>query len=178
MKKQFRMSLLLAALVWVRVPLSATACDCGYAGAPCKAFEKAPTVFVGSAVRISPIDLKTASGGDYKDRLVSFEVERTYRGLTSKTAEVLSEWNSDCGYRFQEGLRYLVYAYPHGSTGKLATSICTRTRPISEATEDLEYLSKKDDPSHGAGIEGSIEELDAGRTQAVGFLGGIQVLIE
>ena len=171
------MSFLLAALVWVLVPLSAAACDCGYAGAPCKAFDKTPTVFVGRVVKISTIDLKTASGDDYKDRLVSFEVERTYRGLTSKTAEVLSEWNSDCAYRFQEGLRYLVYAYPHGSTGKLTTSICTRTRPISEASEDLEYLNKKDDPSHGAGIEGMVEELDS-KSQAVGSPQGIRVLVE
>ena len=177
MKKQFRMSLLLAALAWVLVPLSAAACDCGYAGAPCKAFEKTPTVFVGRVVKISTIDLKTASGDDYKDRLVSFEVERSYRGLTTKTAVVLSGWNSDCGYRFQEGVRYLVYAYPHSPTAKLTTSICTRTRPLSEASEDLEYLEKKDDPSRGAGIEGMIEELDA-KGQAVGSLEGIRVLVE
>src|SRR5215472_2111038 len=98
MKRQFRMSLLLAALVWVLVPLSAAACDCGYAGAPCKAFEKTPSVFIGRVIGISALDLKTASGDDYKDRLVSFEVERSYSGLTTKTAEVLSGWNSDCGY--------------------------------------------------------------------------------
>src|SRR5215470_20169397 len=109
MKNPFPVSLL-ALLLWISLPLSAAACDCGYAGAPCKAFEKTPTVFVGRVVKISTIDLKTASGVDYKDRLVSFEVERSYRGLTTKTAEVLSGWNSDCGYRFQEGVRYLVYA--------------------------------------------------------------------
>src|SRR5262250_3998113 len=133
MKNPFPVSLL-ALLLWISLPLSAAACDCGYAGAPCKAFEKTPTVFVGR------VDLKTASGDDYKDRLVSFEVERNYRGLTTKTAEVLSGWNSDCGYRFQEGVRYLVYAYPHSPTAKLTTSICTRTRPLSEASADLEYL--------------------------------------
>src|SRR5215467_5622602 len=177
MKTQFRMSLLLAALVWVLVPLSAAACDCGYVGAPCKAFEKTPTVFVGRVVKISTIDLKTASGDDYKDRLVSFEVERSYRGLTTKTAEVLSGWNSDCGYRFQEGVRYLVYAYPHSPTAKLTTSICTRTRPLSEASVDLEYLDKKDDPSYGAGIEGMINQLDS-KGQSVGSLEGIRVLVE
>ena len=97
-------------LAWTLLPGGAAACDCGYAGAPCKAFEKTPTVFIGRVIGISAIDLKTVSGDDYKDRLVSFEVERSYRGLTTKTAEVLSGWNSDCGYRFQEGVRYLVYA--------------------------------------------------------------------
>ena len=149
MKRQFRMPLLLALLAGALLPLSAAACDCGYAGAPCKAFEKTPTVFIGRVIGISAIDLKTASGDDYKDRLVAFEVERSYRGLTTETAEVLSDWNSDCGYRFQEGVRYIVYAYPRSPTAKLTTSICTRTRPLSEASADLEYLDKKDDPSYG-----------------------------
>ena len=67
-------------------------------------------------------------------------------------------------------------AYPHRPIGKLTTSICTRTRPLSEASEDLEYLDKKDDPSHGAGIEGMIE-LDT-RGQPVGPLEGIPVVVE
>jgi len=176
MKRQFS-SPLLALVGWALVPLSAGACDCHYAGTPCKAFANTPTVFVGRVTRIVPIDLKMATGIDYKDRLVSFDVERSYRGLTTKTAEVLSGWNSDCGYRFQEGVRYLVYAYPHSSTGRLTTSICTRTGLLSEASEDLEYLDKKDDPAHGAGIEGMIEELDS-KSQAVGPLKGISVLVE
>jgi len=176
MKTQPCLSLLLVLMVWAPLPPSAAACDCGYTGAPCNAFATTPTVFVGEATKIASIDLRTDSGGDYKDRLVSFDVERSYRGLTTKTAEVLSGWNSDCGYRFQEGVRYIVYAYPHRPIGKLTTSICTRTRPLSEASEDLEYLDKKDDPSHGAGIEGMIE-LDT-RGQPVGPLEGIPVVVE
>jgi hypothetical protein len=179
MKKQFAMLLPLALLACTLLPLSAAACDCLHAGAPCKAFANTPTVFAGRVTKTSSIELKTASGDDYKDRLVSFDVERSYRGLTTKATEVQSGWNSDCGYRFQEGVRYLVYAYPDSSIGKLTTSICTRTRPIAEASEDLEYLSKKDDPSHGAGIEGTIEELDPkNRIGVVGFMEGIPVLVD
>ena len=168
---------LLLASVRMLLPGFVVACDCGYAGAPCKAFEKTPTVFVGLVTTISRMDVKTTSGDDYYDRLVSFAVERSYKGLTAKTADVLSVWNSDCGYRFQEGVRYLVYAYPRSSTGKLTTGICSRTRPLSEASEDLEYLNKKEKPSHGAGIEGMIEELDS-KSQTLGSLEGIQVLVQ
>jgi len=168
---------LLLASVRMLLPGFVVACDCGYAGAPCKAFEKTPTVFVGLVTTISRMDVKTTSGDDYYDRLVSFAVERSYKGLTAKTADVLSVWNSDCGYRFQEGVRYLVYAYPRSSTGKLTTGICSRTRPLSEASEDLEYLNKKEKPSHGAGIEGMIEELDS-KSQTLCSLEGIQVLVQ
>jgi len=171
---------LLALLAWPLLPLCGMACDCPYHGAPCKAFANTPTVFVGRVVKVSTIDRKTASGDEYKDRLVFFDVERSYRGWTAKTAEVVTGWGGgDCGYEFHEGVEYLVYGYPHRETGRLYTGICQRTRLLSEAAEDLDYLSKKNDPSHGAGIEGTIEELDSkNRIQVVGFLGGIQVLVE
>jgi hypothetical protein len=171
---------LLALLAWPLLPLCGMACDCPYYGAPCKAFANTPTVFVGRVVKVSTIDRKTASGDEYKDRLVFFDVERSYRGWTAKTAEVVTGWGGgDCGYEFHEGVEYLVYGYPHRETGRLYTGICQRTRLLSEAAEDLDYLSKKNDPSHGAGIEGTIEELDSkNRIQVVGFLGGIQVLVE
>jgi hypothetical protein len=171
---------MLVMVAWLLLPLCAKPCDCPYAGAPCKAFANTPTVFAGRVVQISTINRKTPFGDDFKDRLVSFEVERTYRGWEAKTAEIVTGWGGDdCGYDFREGVRYLVYAYPHRETGKLYTGICQRTRPLSAASEDLEYLSKKDDRSHGAGIEGIIEELDSkNRIQVVGFLGGIPVLVE
>jgi len=159
----------LALLAWPLLPLCGMACDCPYHGAPCKAFANTPTVFVGRVVKVSTIDRKTASGDEYKDRLVF-----------AKTAEVVTGWGGgDCGYEFHEGVEYLVYGYTHREKGRLYTGICQRTRLLSEAAEDLEYLSKKNDPSHGARIEGTIEELDSkNRIQVVGFLGGIQVLVE
>jgi hypothetical protein len=109
-----------------------------------------------------------------------FDVERSYRGWEATTAEVVTgSGGGDCGYQFREGLRYLVYAFPHHPSGKLYTGICQRTRPLTAASEDLEYLEKKDDPSYKAGIEGIIEELDSkDRIQVLGVLRGIPVLVE
>jgi hypothetical protein len=171
---------LLALLTWQLLALCAAACDCGYAGAPCKAFANTPTVFAGRVTKISTINRKTLSGDNFTDRLVFFEVEQSYRGWEAKVAEVVTGWGGgDCGYDFREGVRYLVYAYPHPETGKLYTGICQRTRPLLEASEDLEYLNEKDDPSHGQGIEEIIEELDSrSRNEVVGVLEGISVRIE
>src|SRR5262249_30760270 len=180
MKRPFRTALLLALMAWALLPLSALACDCGYAGAPCKAFANTPTVFAGRVARISTINRKTQAGDDFKDRLVFFGVDRSYRGWQANSAEVVTGWGGgDCGYDFREGVRYLVYAYPYAETRKLYTGICQRTRPLSEAAEDLEYLDKKDDPSHGAGIEGMIEELDPKkRIEVIGGIEGIPVLLD
>jgi len=64
---------------------------------------------------------------------------------------------------------------------KLYTGICQRTRSISEAGDDLDYLSKKDVSSHGAGIEGTIEQLTRDsryETRVIGFMAGISVLVQ
>jgi len=160
----------------------AFACDCGDPGPPCKAFGNTPTVFAGRVVKIATTSVKVPSGDPYEYRLIFLEVERSYRGSVGVTAEVVTgSGGSDCGYDFRQGEHYLVYAYPHPQSGKLYTGICQRTRPISGAGDDLDYLSKKDDPSHGAGIEGTIEELTRDscyETRVVGFMEGISVLVQ
>ena len=180
MKALFRVGLL-TLLLCALIPHRTSACDCGDPGPPCKAFGNTPVVFAGRVVKIATISLKAPSGDPYEDRLIFFEVERSYRGSVGKTAEVVTgSGGTDCGYDFRRGEHYLVYAYPHPQSGKFYTGICQRTRPISEAGDDLDYLSKKDDPSHGAGIEGTIEELTRDsryETRVVGFMEGISVLV-
>jgi hypothetical protein len=164
------------------LPHGASACDCADPGPPCKAFANTPVVFTGRVVKIATISVKAPSGDLYEDRLIVLEVERSYRGSVSKNVEVVTgSGGSDCGYDFRMGEHYLVYAYPHPQSGKLYTGICQRTRPISDAGDDLDYLSKNDDPSHGAGIEGTIEELKRDsryETRVVGFMAGISVLVQ
>jgi hypothetical protein len=105
--------------------------------------------------------------------------------MTEKTAEVLTGGGGgDCGYDFKEGVNYLVYAIngtqSMGEAGKLFATICTRTRPLAEAKDDIEFLTKKDDPAHGAGIEGDIwmQSRDAKNvTSVTGPMAGITVTI-
>jgi hypothetical protein len=164
-------------------PFGALACDCGYSGAPCKAFAATPYIFSGKVVKTSSIPIKLPSGDTYHNRLVLFEIERPYRGLEGKTAAevVTGSGGADCGYDFRVGEKYLVYAFPHPATGKLYSGICTRTRRLSEAGEDLEYLARKDDPARGAGIEGWIVEQSRGQdnvtTESIGPLKGARIRI-
>jgi len=47
---------------------------------------------------------------------------------------------ADCGIDFQQGETYLVYADDDEETGRLETSICYRTKRLSDAGADLAYL--------------------------------------
>ena len=174
---------LVAIVAILMAPWASVACDCGYAGPPCKAFPETPYVFAGRVAKISEIAVKMKDGESYKAQLVLLQIERNFRGQDGKaTAEVVTGFGGgDCGYSFREGAWYLVYAYPHPATGKLYTGICQRTRLLSEASEDLEYLAKKDDPEHGAGIEGWIDEESRDEqniTEVIGVMAGVRVEIE
>jgi hypothetical protein len=71
-----------------------------------------------------------------RDRLA-----RPYRDAVAESLVVVLATGAaggDCGYAFRRGDTYLVYAV--GAPDDLRTSICTRTRPASEAAEDLAAL--------------------------------------
>ena len=73
-------------------------------------------------------------------RLVQFAVVEAFRGFQLSQVTVVTGYGqTDCGYPFRMGESYVVYT--HGSsTGQLSTSICSRTRPVANAAEDLTYL--------------------------------------
>lgn len=160
---------------WMLLPSAARACDCVNAGPACKAFAVTPNVFVGRVVKIGTF------ASDVGNRQISFEVTNTYRGTVGSTVDILTgSGGGDCGFDFKEGQSYLVYASVQPETGKLFTTICTRTRLLSDARDDLDYFKKMNDPTLGAGIEGDIFQLsrDArNNTQVIGPMGGITVTI-
>jgi hypothetical protein len=60
----------------------------------------------------------------------------------------------DCGYPFKVGQSYLVYAYE--KSNKLHASLCSRTRLLSEASEDLLYLQNLTRGKEGGAILGAV----------------------
>jgi len=164
-------------------PNSASACDCAQPGPPCVAFTKVHAVFTGKVQEIGKIRMKTGNS-EYERVLVTFAVDHAYSGVSGTTVEVVTDsGGGDCGYLFKQGESYLVYASTFEAVGKLYTGICTRTRPLADAEEDLEYLNHKDEPGRGAGIEGEIYELardpqNGTHTWVTGPAAGVSVVIE
>ncbi len=118
---------------------SVHACQCAESGPPCEAFWKADTVFTATVISKS----RTKAGDEEALALaVRLSSEQVFRGdLGGREVEVVTGFgDSDCGYPFQTGKQYLVYATHWAKDNRLYTGICTRTRPLSEADEDLAYL--------------------------------------
>lgn len=121
---------------------SASACTCAFGGgAPCREYWRADAIFTARVTGSSQI---TVEEGDFKytRRAVRLIVEESFRGdVESVETEVITGWGGgDCGYEFKMGERYMVYAHRDEKDHKLYTSICTRTRPLSEAAEDLAFM--------------------------------------
>jgi hypothetical protein len=113
-------------------PKSADACSCAGPGLSCDAAWRADAVFVGHVVSIE----SPSTGG----RLVRLAVIEAFRGFQlSQVTLVTGYGQGDCGYPFRMGESYVVYAH-RSPTDQLSTSICTRTRPVVNATDDLTYL--------------------------------------
>ncbi len=109
---------------------SVLACSCMPPGDPKMEMEQATAVFVGRVYSIEN------SGGTM---WVHFEVSEVWKGpyqslLTVQTAES----SAACGFNFMQSTEYMVYAY--GDTNIPQVSLCSRTRPLSEAAEDLKLL--------------------------------------
>jgi hypothetical protein len=61
--------------------------------------------------------------------------------------EILTGFSGgDCGYPFQTGADYVVYAYKD-SEGHLETGICSRTRPLAQAADDVAYFHSMESAS-------------------------------
>jgi hypothetical protein len=71
---------------------------------------------------------------------VSFDAVRSYKGAPRKSILVTTGiGGGDCGFDFEAGKQYLVYAFADKS-GQLSTGICSRTALLDESKADLSYL--------------------------------------
>jgi hypothetical protein len=111
----------------------ARACTCAPPPPPAPAFAAADAVFSGKVVSFAFV-------GDGSARLAKTALSKIWKGERGAASEILTAPHSAaCGYDFQVDETYLIYAY-RADDGKLYTNICTRTRPVRAAAEDLKYL--------------------------------------
>jgi hypothetical protein len=159
----------------------ASACSCMPSGPPCQAYFHTDAVFVGTVrsitvrkVPLESIDMLVAR------RVVHLTIERVARGVMGTDVDVTTgSGGGDCGYDFKVGERYVVYAH-RNKEGSLGTGICSRTRPIAEADEDLAYFSALPASGTGAKVFGTVKhgERDAATNQYIEFpVPDVQVLV-
>lgn len=133
----------------------AYACDCQFGGgAVCQDYWKASAVFVGTVIESKTVKIKR---GEYEQqqRLVRFSLDEPFRGVEGAQVEVMTGMgDGDCGIAFKQTQQYLVYA--SSFEGKLYTGICMRTKVISAAVADLEYMRGLENAKTGGVVYGDV----------------------
>lgn len=133
------------------LPSAADGCSCSGFSLPCdNAIWRADAVFVGRVESILP------EGTERRVELGGIEV---FRGPQAAQLTVATGYSGgDCGYPFRVGESYLVYA-AREPDGRLHTSICSRTRLVGEATDDIAYARSiaRIDPRSTARFAGRVQ---------------------
>jgi Carboxypeptidase regulatory-like domain len=148
----------IAVVGWLTVASSvAQACSCMAPGTPCESYGTASAVFVGTAVSVRGVERPRTADLDtwYDKRVYKFSVEQSYSGVDGTEVEISTgTGGGDCGYRFEIGERYLIYA--HSYQNRLSTNICSRTKALATANEDLAFLGNLSSSPAGASVYGEV----------------------
>lgn len=137
MKKLSLIAVLLTLTISLAVDAPrAYACSCIQPEPPAVAAEKSAAVFAGRVTDIEPPAVMTSTLDENK---ITFDVSTAWKGVDANPVYIYSSGSSaSCGYEFEAGKEYLVYAYDN--EGRLSTGLCTRTALLADAAEDLVAL--------------------------------------
>lgn len=165
----FKISIFVASflLVFFVAAGDVSACTCMDDPSPCSAFRGTPVVFSGLVESIDEEKVKILRFGKeevIRTGLVAhFVVEERSKDINANEVDVVTGGGGgDCGYDFKTGERYLVYAYKSESGALnqsmsrtvlapsrrplpkgivLSTTICSRTRPLAQARDDIDLVT-------------------------------------
>lgn len=145
--------MLAAILITVVQPRCVWACDCD-APPIADARNGAVAIFAGEVTAVVPSAQEISSATSVA---VTFAVSRVWKGAAQPTITITTaRWEPSCGYKFQEGQEYLVYARAvdaallvpkQPANIVLRTKQCSRTQPLAEAAKDLAALGDGQAPT-------------------------------
>jgi MYXO-CTERM domain-containing protein len=159
-------ALLVVALLAFAPSAIALACSC-MRSTPAEALERSTAVFEGRVLEVTPFEERrdlTLEGGCLDDACreslsettesvevsgfsVRFSVTRGWKGVSTEEVVVRTARDSAaCGFAFEVGQDYVVYASAEDEAGSLSTGLCDRTARVVDANEDLEALGTGEVP--------------------------------
>lgn len=143
------------AILMLAAPRDLAACSCVADIPLCESFWAADVVFEGEVTAVEQMPASKGVTDLFAQRRVQFAVTRVWRGQPADSIDVMTgSGGGDCGYGFRKGRKYLVYAAEH--EGRLTTNICSPTKPLDRAAQDLEYLQSATTSNTGGRIYGTV----------------------
>jgi len=130
--------LVVALLVLAADARCAWACSCASPSAtPIEARDGGAAVFAGRVTDVNTPDPNSYTL--FRSMAVTFAVSHVWKGNVGSSIVIgTSRDGASCGYTFDIGQEYLIYAFEY--EGQLVTGICERTRLLADAQTDLAVL--------------------------------------
>ncbi len=127
-------------------PEPSYACSC-IEPSPSEMLAESDVVFIGRVVSVS----EAGSLNSWDLFQTEFYVSAFWKGPVHQTMYIRSQAHgASCGYQFNKGVEYLVYAYYSDYADGLWTGLCSRNTPLSGAMIDLAALGEGKTPALGA----------------------------
>ncbi len=147
-------------IVFVPAPPAAVACSCVEPGTVEDELARSEAAFAGNVLEVK--QHKSLNG--YMTKSILFEVSESWKGVDESQVIIRTgQGGGDCGYNFQEGIDYLVYANSssmYGDGEDLVSIICSRTTTLANAQEDLAILGQGDAPQKHVNLEGELDGMN------------------
>lgn len=144
-RRQIKRLAALAFIAWTFAAMwsvTATACSCAPEPEPRTALDAADAVFTGRVVGLTLVPRvpeEPSTSFIAEDVAVTIVVSAVWKGEPAERVTLYTAFTCCvCGYPFELGKTYLIYAMQRD--GQLTTSICSRTRLLEKADEDLATL--------------------------------------
>jgi len=143
------------------LPAAALACTCSKAPpGVCPGLQQDDAVFLGTVTHVeivSPGGVIPSAGPETR---YHFRVDEKYAGADAAEIDIFSGGeDGDCGYRFEQGEQYAVFA-ERADDGRLFATICSSTRPASEARALLPQLRAMRNGQRVASVFGVLHRAD------------------
>lgn len=145
---------------------------------PCQSAWRHDAVFTGVVTEITDPEPATPSRS-FPQRKVRIKITELLVGLERNQKEIVIETGQgggDCGYAFQRGLEYILYVSKKPGGG-FVTGICTPTRLVENAAEDLKYFHQLANASPAAEIRVTAYDVN-GTFGRIPVLTGARVTID
>jgi len=121
------------------------ACSCPTPGPPSQELAESEVVFVGEVVRT--IHFQPPPNSLTDPIAIEFAVNTVWKGPLYETMFIAPSRGTSCEFRFVDGEKYIVYSPSKETTPEV--NLCSRTRLVAEAQDDLKELGRGHPPEPG-----------------------------
>jgi hypothetical protein len=136
------------------------ACSCMGSGPACQAYWKTDAVFDATVVSVTPLNPgEPLPDGQlrFAGKIVKLDVRQSWKGVQTGPLEITTgPEGGGCGFPFEEGGRYLIFAFHGRIDGRLQASICSLTQKFDGRGAAADFLASLSAPARGGRVFGSV----------------------